>query len=368
MSFDFIYTIIAFLAIFGVVVVVHEFGHFIVAKLNGIKVNEFSVGMGPKIFGFQWGDTYYALRLLPLGGACMFEGEDALYEADEDTKRKVEENPLDSVNAQKEGSFRAAPVWARMLVVLAGPFFNVILGYFLAMFVLAFWPTITTEIGEVPEGMPAYESGIREGDIITAINGENIYLFKEISLHTLVDGNEEWDVEVLRNGEKLNFSFHPAASESGYVIGVKAKEMYQAKGLKLFQYSWYEVRFWLKTTVKSLEMLVKGQLTKDDMKGPVGVAEVIGQTIVETKSDGFFVVFSNLVNIALLLSINLGVMNLLPLPVLDGGRFLLLLIEGILRKPIPAKLEIAVQMVSVVFLVLLMIFVMFNDIFNLFVS
>lgn len=368
MSFTFIYSLIAFVVIFGVVVVVHEFGHFIVAKMNGIKVLEFSVGMGPKIFGFTKGDTTYALRLLPIGGACMFEGEDALQEADEDTKLQKDENPLEAEVAATKGSFRNAPVWARIMVVFAGPLANIVLGFFLAMFVLAFWPTITPQIGAVIEGMPAYENGLQPDDTIIKINGERIYLFKEISLHTMSEGNREWEIVYERDGEQHTTTLTPVQSEDGYAIGVQAKEYYQAKGFKLFQYSWYEVRFWLKTTVKSLKMLVQGKLTKDDMKGPIGVAQVIGDTIEVTKDEGFFTVFSNLVNIALLLSVNLGVMNLLPVPALDGGRILLLLVEAVIRRPLPQKLEIAIQMTGIVLLLLLMVFVVFNDILNLFVK
>ncbi len=368
MDLNFIYSLIAFVVIFSVVVIVHEFGHFIVAKIHGIKVLEFSVGMGPKLFGFTKGDTTYALRLLPIGGACMFEGEDALQEEDEETKRIKDENPLETELAATKGSFRSAPVWVRIMVVLAGPLFNIILGFFLAMFVMAFWPTITPQIGGVVEGMPAIESGLQPDDTIVKINGQRIYLFKEISLHTMAEGNREWTIEYERDGERYTTKLTPVASENGYAIGVQAKEYHQAKGFGIFQYSWYEVRFWLKTTIKSLEMLLQGKLTKDDMKGPVGVAEVIGDTIEQTKDEGFFTVFSNLVNIALLLSVNLGVMNLLPIPALDGGRFLLLLVEGVIRRPLPQKLEIAIQMSGVILLLLLMVFVLFNDVMNLFVK
>lgn len=366
MKFDFIYTLIAFIVIFGVVVIVHEFGHFIVAKINGIKVIEFAVGMGPKIFAFKKGDTTYALRALPIGGACMFEDENALDEEDEDTKLKREENPLETEVAATKGSFRNAPVWARMMVVLAGPLSNIILGFFLAMFILAFWPTITPQIGEILPGMPAEQAGLQPDDIILKINGERIHLYKEISLHTMCEGDREWEIVYERAGEEHTVTLRPEKMDDGYYIGVKAKENYQPKGFDLIRYSFYEVRFWLKTTFKSLEMLVQGKLTKDDMKGPIGVAEVIDNTIEVTKEDGFFTVFSNLVNITLLLSVNLGVMNLLPIPALDGGRFVLLVIEGVIRRPLPQKLEIAIQMSGVVVLLLLMVFVFFNDIINLF--
>lgn len=368
MKLDFLYSVIAFIIIFTVVVVVHEFGHFIFAKMHGIKVLEFAIGMGPRIFKFTKGDTTYALRLLPIGGACMFEGEDALEEEDENTKKLKEENPLETQTAVTKGSFRNAPVWVRIMVVLAGPIFNIILGFFLAMFVMAFWPTITPQIGGLVEDMPAQVAGLQEDDIITKVNGSHVYLFKEISLHTMAEGNREWTVEYERDGERFTTTLTPQMSEGGYAIGIYAKDYYQPKGFGILKYSAYEVRFWLKTTIKSLEMLVQGKLTKDDMKGPVGVAKIIGDTIEETKDEGFFTVFSNMVNIALLLSINLGVMNLLPVPALDGGRFVLLLVEAVIRRPLPQKLEVAIQMTGIVLLFALMAFVLFNDVLNLFVK
>lgn len=368
MKIDFFYSVIAFIVIFTVVVVVHEFGHFIFAKMHGIKVLEFAIGMGPRILKFTKGDTTYALRLLPIGGACMFEGEDALEEEDENSKKQREENPLETQTAATKGSFRNAPVWVRIMVVLAGPLFNIILGYFLAMFVMAFWPTITPQIGGLAENMPAQEAGLQEDDIITKVNGERIYLFKEISLHTMAEGNREWEIEYERDGERFTTTLTPQMSEGNYAIGIYAKEYYQPKSFDVLKYSAYEVRFWLKTTIKSLQMLVQGKLTKDDMKGPVGVAQIIGNTIEETKEEGFFTVFSNMVNIALLLSVNLGVMNLLPVPALDGGRFILLLVEAVIRRPLPQKLEVAIQMTGIVLLFGLMAFVLFNDVLNLFVQ
>lgn len=298
----------------------------------------------------------------------MFEGEDALEEEDENSKKQREENPLETQTAATKGSFRNAPVWVRIMVVLAGPLFNIILGYFLAMFVMAFWPTITPQIGGLAENMPAQEAGLQEDDIITKVNGERIYLFKEISLHTMAEGNREWEIEYERDGERFTTTLTPQMSEGNYAIGIYAKEYYQPKSFDVLKYSAYEVRFWLKTTIKSLQMLVQGKLTKDDMKGPVGVAQIIGNTIEETKEEGFFTVFSNMVNIALLLSVNLGVMNLLPVPALDGGRFILLLVEAVIRRPLPQKLEVAIQMTGIVLLFGLMAFVLFNDVLNLFVQ
>ena len=365
MDFNF-WAILAFIIIFGVVVVAHEFGHFIVAKANGIKVLEFSIGMGPKLVKFTKGDTEYSLRLLPIGGACMFEGEDGLFEEDEETERIQEENPLERPKTTQEGSFQNASVWARIATVVAGPLFNIVLGYLLAIIIVLTCGSIIPKVTEAHEGYPAYEAGIRDGDVITAINGEKIHLFREIQLNAMLYSGGEWEVEYERNGERFTTTMELANVDGSYVMGISGGELHISKGLDLFAYSWYEVDYWLDTTFKSLKMLVSGQLTKDDVAGPVGVAGVISDTIEETKQYGFLTVFVNMVNIALLLSINLGIMNMLPIPALDGGRLLFLLIEAIIRKPVPKKAEAVIHMVGFVLLMLLMIFVLFNDISKFF--
>ncbi len=361
-----IWAILAFVIIFGVVVVAHEFGHFIVAKANGIKVLEFSIGMGPKLVKFNKGDTEYSLRLLPIGGACMFEGEDGLYEEDEETERLQEENPLERPKTTQEGSFQNASVWARIATVVAGPLFNIILGYILAMIIVLSCGSILPKVIEVNEGYPAYEAGLQAGDVITAINGEKIHLFREIQLNAMLYDGGIWEVEYERDGEIYTTTMELMPSGNSYVMGITGGELHISKGLDLFRYSWYEVDYWLDTTFKSLKMLVTGKLTKDDVAGPVGVAGVISDTIEETKQYGFLTVLINMVNIALLLSVNLGIMNMLPIPALDGGRLIFLLIEAIIRKPVPKKAEAIVHMIGFVALMLLMVLVLFNDVSKFF--
>lgn len=365
MNFN-IWAILAFVIIFGVVVVAHEFGHFIVAKANGIKVLEFSIGMGPKLVKFTKGDTEYSLRLLPIGGACMFEGEDGLFEEDEETELRQDENPLERSKTTQKGSFQNASVWARIATVLAGPLFNILLGYILAIIIVLTCGSIVPKVYEVHEGYPAYEAGLREGDTITAINGEKIYLFREIQLNAMLYSGEVWEVEYERDGQRYATTLELVDNNGSYVMGITGGELHICNGLDVFEYSWYEVRYWLNTTVKSLQMLVTGQLTKDDVAGPVGVAGVISDTIEETKQYGFLTVLINMVNIALLLSINLGIMNLLPIPALDGGRLIFLLIEAVIRKPVPKKAEAIIHMIGFALLMLLMVFVLFNDISKFF--
>ena len=361
-----IWAILAFVIIFGVVVVAHEFGHFIVAKANGIKVLEFSIGMGPKLVKFTKGDTEYSLRLLPIGGACMFEGEDGLFEEDEETERIQEENPLDRPKTTQEGSFQNASVWARIATVVAGPLFNIILGYILAIIIVLTCGSIMPKVNWVQIGYPAHVAGLRDGDVITAINGEKIHLFREIQLNAMLYDGEPWEVEYERNGETYTTTMKLVQSNGSYVMGIKGGELHICEGLDLFEYSWYEVEYWLDTTFKSLKMLVTGKLTKDDVAGPVGVAGVISDTIEETKQYGLPTVLINMVNIALLLSINLGIMNMLPIPALDGGRLIFLLIEAVIRKPVPKKAEAIVHMIGFVLLMLLMVFVLFNDVSKFF--
>lgn len=356
------WSIVAFIIIFCVIVVAHEFGHMIIAKVNGIRVVEFSVGVGPKIFKFQKGETVYALRLLPFGGYCMFDSEDTLYETDEEAQAKIDENPMENISGMKEGSFKAAPVWARIATIVAGPAFNIILGYVLALIVVGFCGSISTEVGTVSDNSPAMEAGIMPGDVIKKINGERIDTFMELQLMTYTEPVSLWEIEFERNGERMTVNVTPMSDGDRYIIGVTPAEVIKCNNLKIFKYSWFEVKYWLKATFKSLRMLVCGKLTKDDVSGPVGMANVISDTIEETKEYGFGTVLINMVNIGLLLSVNLGIMNLLPVPGLDGGRLLFLLYEAIFRKPVPEKFESLVVIAGFVILIIISGFVFVNDI------
>ncbi len=348
-------TIIYFVLIFGLVVVAHEFGHFLLAKANGIHVIEFAVGMGPKLLHFKKGETEYCLRLLPIGGACIFENEDEL--------------GGNGDRVYEEGSFPAASVWARISTVVAGPLFNFILGFLLAFIIVWFSGSDRPVINGLIEGYPAQEAGIEPGDVITHMNGERIYLAREIYINMYINKGKDMTLVYERDGESYETTVSPKYSEEDgrYLIGFQGYGEYvDCKNANIFPYTYYEVRYCLTSTLKSLGMLISGNGSKDDVSGPIGVAQVIGDISEQAAPYGMVVVIINLLNIALLLSVNLGVMNLLPLPALDGGRLVFLLIEAVRGKPIPPDKEGMVHFAGFVALMILMVFVMYNDIMRIF--
>lgn len=355
-------TIIVFILVFGVVVISHELGHFLIAKLNGIRVLEFAIGMGPTLVKFTKGGTRYVLKLLPIGGACMFEGEDGVYSDDKKDKSKT----ADSEAAGK--AFNEVNVWARIATVFAGPFFNIILAFLLSLIVVGFSGEILPTINSLTEGYPAKEAGLLEGDVITRIDGERIYLQGEVTIASAMNQGEPMEIEYQRGGKKYTTTILPKFSEEDnrYYIGFTIGELVDCKGFDLIKYSALEVRYWLKATIKSLIMLVQGKLSANDLSGPVGIAVTIDETIEVVKPYGLPTVVLTMINFAVLLSVNLGVMNLLPLPALDGGRLLFMLIEVVRGKPVPPEKEGIVHFIGFVALMLLMVFVLYNDIVRIF--
>lgn len=346
-------TVILFVLIFGVVVLSHEFGHFLLAKMNGIHVVEFAVGMGPTLFSFTKKETKYAIKLLPIGGACMFEGEDG----------------LETENGGGEGSFLKAGVWARIATVLAGPIFNFILAFIVAVIVVSMSVTDLTILSGVSPDGPAEEAGLREGDKILGMNGEKTCLFRDIFLITLLNKGTPIEVAYERDGEKFETTIQPVYSEADdkYVIGVYGGVYEKPEGLSVFRDAWYEIRYSVRATYKSLGLLLTGQFNRKDVAGPVGIAvNVVGKTYEETKEYGIQAVALNMMNIIMLLSVNLGILNLLPIPALDGGRLVFLLLEVIRKKPVPPEKEGIVHFVGLVFFMVLMVVVLFNDLVNIF--
>ena len=370
-------SIVFFILIFGIVVFSHELGHFLLARRGGIQVNEFTIGMGPVIWKKQGKTTVYSLRLFPIGGACMFEGEDGKAP----TPVAASDNPLDGLKAEeiksevitdmgkkKSGNFQDASVWVRISTVVAGPLFNILLAFFLSLILVGFSGTDTPVVTDIMEGFPAEEAGMLPGDKIISMNGQKIHLYREVSLISYANRGEEIAIVFERAGEEINTVIVPEYdSESGrYYIGfMGAGELKKCNPLETIQYSVYEVRYWLISTVKSLGMLVEGKVSTSEMAGPVGIAQVIDTAIDETAPYGFGPVALTVINIAILLSVNLGVINLMPLPALDGGRLVFMLIELVRGKPVPADKEGLVHLIGFVALMILMVFVLVNDISKL---
>ena len=331
--------------LFSAIILFHELGHFLLAKANGIRVNEFSLGLGPTIVGFTKGETKYSIKLLPFGGACMLEGEDS--QSDDDR------------------SFQKKSVWARISVVAAGPIFNFIMVFVLAVIILGNIGISTPTVAQVEDGYGAQTAGLQAGDEIIKMNHKHIHFFKEISMYTLFHAGETVEVTYERNGERHIVEVQPTYDEEQgrYRYGIDGSGEYTKVGpIKTLQYSVYEVKYWIQYTVGSLKMLLTRQVSVNDLSGPVGIVKTIGDTYDMSKSDGAFYVWMNLLNLALLLSANLGVMNLLPIPALDGGRLVFLVIEAIRGKRVSEDKEGMVHFIGLLCLFGLMILIMFNDI------
>ena len=331
--------------LFSAIILFHELGHFLLAKANGIRVNEFSLGLGPTIVGFTKGETKYSIKLLPFGGACMMEGEDS--QSDDDR------------------SFQKKSVWARISVVAAGPIFNFIMAFVLAVIILGNIGISTPTVAQVEDGYGAQTAVLQAGDEIIKMNHKHIHFFKEISMYTLFHAGETVEVTYERNGERHIVEVQPTYDEEQgrYRYGIDGSGEYTKVGpIKTLQYSVYEVKYWIQYTVGSLKMLLTRQVSVNDLSGPVGIVKTIGDTYDMSKSDGAFYVWMNLLNLALLLSANLGVMNLLPIPALDGGRLVFLVIEAIRGKRVSEDKEGMVHFIGLLCLFGLMILIMFNDI------
>ncbi len=452
--------IIIAILIFSLIIVIHELGHFLLAKKNGIFVTEFSIGMGPRIISLvktekgyrprfilsqhefdttpEWKDTTkYSWKLLPIGGSCIMMGEDEI----------VEDNR----------AFSKKGVWARISVVIAGPFFNFLLAFVLAMFIIGVVGYDPASITSVAKDSPAAKAGIQVGDVITKINGNNIDIGRDALTYLQFNplSDETVNLTYQRNGEKnnvtlkplmvktymLGFGYQPdeaaasinsvyedmplakAGLQNGDIIakinnttiknGIELNQYFQDNPLSdqpltitysragtektveitpvlysenysiglsvnsgrvktdafgVVKYSAVEVKYWIKTTIESLGQIIRGKVSKDDIAGPVGIVSYIGDTYQASKSEGVLSVFLSLAYISILLSANLGVMNLLPIPALDGGRLVFLILELFRGKPVDQTKEGLVHMIGLVALMILMVFVMFNDISRLFHS
>ena len=346
--------IILAIVLFSLIILFHEFGHFLLAKLCGVTVTEFSLGMGPRLLSLVRGGTRYSVKAFPFGGSCAMLGEDQ-----DDTS---------------EGTFGSKSVWARIAIVAAGPVFNFILACVFSMIIIASVGYDKPVILGVTDGYPAQEAGLMAGDVIRSINGRRITFYREISDFTqfhqdLMRSGEPVRIRYERDGEVFETSLVCRDNGNGrYIMGISGSSGYREKAspIETVLFSVRDVRYWIGSVLSGLRMMVGGQVSIDDLSGPVGVVDMIGQTYEEASRDGVFYIWLNMLNIGIILSANLGVMNLLPLPALDGGRLLFLLIEAIRRRKVSQELEGRVHLIGLMLLMGLMVLIMLNDLKKIF--
>ena len=356
---------LAAVVVLGGIILFHEFGHYLLARLNGIAVVEFSVGFGPRLLSWVSKKTgiRYSLKLLPLGGSCAMLGE---FGEDEDEKEEVPD--LKGVSFFDKGPL------AKMAVIAAGPIFNFILAFVFSLVILSWAGIDPAVIAGTSEGMPAETAGLKEGDVITKLDGRKIHLSREISMYLMTAGQDPVQVEYRRYDETSSSwttehtVIQPEFKDGRYYLGVILQGQRDAPEslVQVLQYSVYEVRYWILTVIDSLKMIVGGKVTTNDIAGPVRIVTIIDQTVEENTQYGFVTVVMNLLNLMVMFSANLGVMNLLPFPALDGGRLVFLFWELVTGHPVSQRIEGAVNMTGMALLMTFMVFVVLNDLRILF--
>ena len=345
-------TIIIALFVFGFLILIHELGHYTFARIFKVKINEFSIGMGPKLLWYDSKKTgiRYSLSMFPIGGYVAMAGED-------------DEN--DDPN-----SFDKKPRWQRFIITLAGAAVNIVFG-FLAMIVLTSIINIgNTKVADFIDGselgyeVSSSQSGLQKGDVITHIDGKRVKILDELSYEIMRRGYEPLDVTVIRDGEEIVLKdvVFPTDEQQGQIFGVMDFKVQRVEDKNIFtvlSFSWNKSVLIVRMCWESLFDLITGRYTFAAVSGPVGISSAIGSAARAG--------FASLLYMVALISINLGVMNLLPIPALDGGRLITIIIEMIARKPIPKKIEGMINGIGLSALLLLSVIVMVKDVIQLFV-
>jgi len=343
-------TILAFVFVLGVLIFVHELGHFATAKMVGIKVERFSLGFPPRMIGKKIGDTDYCISWLPLGGYVKMAG-------------MIDES-LDGTIKGEPWEFASKPVWQRLIVISAGSIMNLITAVVILSLIIYFTglsETAGTQVGQLISGKPAEQIGLKTGDVITAIDQQQINTWQELTNIIHKKPNVEIDLEWERDGQAFSAKVIPELQKETNIgmIGIGPKiENREAGFLESIQHGFIRTYTFTKVILYSLKVIFTGEQSfKDAVGGPIAIAKMAG----ESAKLGF----ESLLFFTAILSINLGIINLFPFPVLDGGHLVLLSVEGIRRKPLPVKTTLVIQKVGMAFLLALMIFIIFNDITKL---
>jgi len=352
-------SIIAFIVVLGVLIFFHELGHFLFARLFGVGVQKFSLGFGPRIVGWKKGITDYRISAIPLGGYVKMVGEDPTVEMD------PQEIPL---------SFTHKHVLKRLVIVAAGPFFNLLLAVliFLAIYLFSGTYILKPTVGDVQENSPAAASGLQKGDIIRAIDGQAVATWEEMATGIGQSQGRALTFTIERTGELLSIEIVPEVKISKnlfgedierYIIGIASAGDVQNLKLGLGPAITESIRQTYKIaelTVVSIAKLIKGTLSTKTIGGPIMIAELAGQQAKEG--------ILNFVFLIALLSVNLAIINFLPIPVLDGGHILFFIIELIIGRPVNTRMREMAQQAGIFILIMLMVFVFYNDIARIFSS
>ena len=364
----------AAILVLGGIVLFHEFGHFLAARLFGVGVVEFSVGFGPRLLSHvsKKSGTRYSLKLFPLGGSCAMMGEleDEETEAGEERLENTGAAGKDTAGELLGASFLEQSPIARFCIIAAGPVFNFILAYVLAVVILSWAGYDAPVLVGTTEGQPAQEAGMAAGDVITAIEGRSIHFSRDIQLYNLTGDGSPMEVAYKRyeeasgRWEERSTVLTPIEISGQHYFGFQLAGYRQPVESvpRLFLYGVYEVQFWIRSVVDSLKLMAAGRVSGDDIAGPVRIVTIIDETVEQNLSYGFVTVIMNLFNLTVMFSANLGVMNLIPIPALDGVRLLFILIEMIFRRPVNRKIEIAMILTGMALLMTFMAVVLWNDI------
>ena len=344
--------LLVFIIVLSVIVAVHEFGHFIFAKLNGVYVYEFAIGMGPKIWSKTIGETDYSLRAIPIGGFCQLAGENL----DEDDEKKV----------PKDRRLQSKKAWQRFLIMVFGPMNNFILAVIILLFISLVWGgrTLDPVITKVEKDSAAYISGLRAKDTVLEINGHKISTSDDISLYLAIADNKEATKFRVKSadGTYRDISVTPTKVESekgeSYVYGITMSSKKKTGFINALVYTYKKTVSIFKQMFVTVGYLFTGHIKLNQLSGPVGIYSVVG----ETRSAGI----ENVLYLMAFLSINVGFINLLPIPAFDGGHILFIIIELIKGSPVKPEVENLIHTIFLVLLLLLMLVVTFNDILRLF--
>ena len=357
-------TVISFAIVLGLLIFVHEFGHFIWAKFFGVKVLKFSLGFGPKLISRQFGETEYLVSAFPLGGYVKMFGENPGELAEE----KLSPGEL-------KRSFATRPVWQRFIIVAGGPLFNLIFAmflFFLIVFVAGMpQPVDTTTIGGVGQDTPAAEAGLQTGDTILAIDGKETRQWEDVSLLIKDSGGREVVLTIQRDDRSLEIAVTPRMEKTRNIFGEEVGERYMVGIARSEEVTYEKVGFitalqagvsqtwsWMYLTVMGLVKIIQKVVPASELGGPILIAQIAG----ERMQAGWV----NFLYFMAVLSVNLGILNLLPIPILDGGHLVFFSVEAILRKPLNLRTMEIMQQIGLVLLGTLMIFVFYNDLVRVF--